>query len=228
VTVSIVIPHYGRAELTIACLSAVAHHTRDVEVIVVDNGTGDRFTADVRINNPENLGFAVACNQGAAAATGDIIVFLNNDTEVHAGWLEPLVAALTDDVAAVGALLLYPDGRVQHGGVELSERHGLLWAENIHEVGVRRDMPAVTAACMLVDKPKFFAVGGFDTGYWNGADDVDLCLSFRRAGWRVVYEPASVVTHHESKSGPERWSRLRDNVMRLHDKWGLTEVRSGG
>jgi GT2 family glycosyltransferase len=182
----------------------------------VSQGVGQQYV----IRNAVNRGFAVGCNQGAAAAVSDQVVFLNNDTEVHAGWLPPLLEAMTEDVAAVGSLLVYPDGGVQHGGIRLHRDHrGVLVAENIHEEGNRRDVEAVTGACMLVDRARFWAAGGFDTGFINGYEDVDLCLSFRQIGWRIVYQPASIVMHRESASGRERWAYVSDNVARLQVKW---------
>lgn len=216
--VSVVVPHYGSASLTAACLLALATHTQGVEVIVVDNGTGDSFPADIVIHNNRNEGFARACNQGAAAASHDRVVFLNNDCEVRAGWLPPLLNAMHGQVAAVGSQLLYPDGRVQHAGVTVENEPGGLVARN-RRVGAAGPVAAVTGACMLVDKARYWAAGGMDEGYWNGYEDVDLCLTLRDMGWQVIYEPASVVMHRESQSGPERWSRVRENVDRLQRKW---------
>lgn len=222
-SVSIVIPHYGPSELTVACLASLREHTpRDVEVIVVNNGTGDLFPADVRLANPENRGFAIACNQGARAASHDRVVFLNNDTEVRAGWLPPLVAALDGDplAAVVGSLLVYPDGRIQHAGVELFYAGGgILTARNIQGPQPRGEVDAVTGACMAVERAHFLAIGGFDEGYWNGYEDVDLCLALREEGWRVLFEPDSVVMHRESASGPARWLRVTENIARLQVKW---------
>lgn len=223
--VSVVIPHYGKADLTAACVLSVATHWPGVEVVVVDNGTGERFPCDILIGNEQNEGFAVACNQGAAAATHNRVLFLNNDTVVHPGSLPPLLDALAGDVAAVGAHLVYPDGTTQHAGISISRTDtGILHAEN-RRAGQAGPVDGVTAACMLVDREKFWEAGGFDEGYWNGYEDVDLCLTFRKHGWKVLYEPAAVVTHLESQSGPERWARVRDNIARLQAKW--TEVPCG-
>ena len=76
----------------------------------------------------------------------------------------------------------------------------------------------------MVRAAAFAAVNGFDEGYWNGYEDVDLCLRLQSHGL-LVFEPASVLTHHESKSGPQRFSKVRENVRRLHDRWlGRVEV----
>lgn len=226
--VSVVIPHYGDRALTDACLAALDKNTdEEVELVLVDNGTGETFDVDIEIHNPRNQGFAVACNQGAKAATGDVVVFLNNDTVPHPGWLTPLVSALQDEtVGAAGSLLRYPDYRVQHAGVRLAWEAGTLTAYNILEDGARRNVEAVTGACMAVDRSKFLSIGGFDEQYWNGYEDVDLCLTMRHMGWNVVYQPGSVVTHHESASGPERWTRARENVRRLQIKWATYEPQT--
>src|SRR5437773_2532546 len=78
---------------------------------------------------------------------------------------------------------------------------------------------AVTAAAMLVRPEAFAEAGGFDEGYWNGNEDIDLCLTMAAAGWATVYQPASRIVHHESVSGPERWSRCTDNMDRFRRRW---------
>jgi GT2 family glycosyltransferase/Tfp pilus assembly protein PilF len=183
------------------------------------------------IANSENLGFAKACNQGAAAARGRYVLFLNNDTEVKAGWLEPLIALAEADagIAALGSKLLFPDGTLQHAGVAIGEvvgRDPLLAVHTYYkapadlpEANQRRVYQALTAACLMVRKSAFEAVGGFDEGFWNGYEDVDLCFRFQEQGWHMVYEPASVVIHHESQSGPARFQKVRENIRRLHQKW---------
>jgi GT2 family glycosyltransferase len=211
----------------------------------VDNGSTDgtrewlaTCPSRVRtIRNPENLGFASACNLGARAARAPYVLFLNNDTVAHDGWWQPLVDLLDHDprVVAVASKLLFPDGTLQHAGVMLVEDHQLpdaLVARHIHhgapgdltDASVRRCFQALTAACLMVRAAAFAAVNGFDEGYWNGYEDVDLCLRLQSHGL-LVLEPASTLTHHESKSGPQRFSKVRENVRRLHDRWlGRVEV----
>jgi O-antigen biosynthesis protein len=220
-TISVVIPHYGRHELIQGCLAALWKHTAlEVEVVVVDNGTGHDIDADIVIRNQENLGFAKASNQGAAAAGGDMLVFLNNDCEVRDGWLEPLVARIDAGAGIVGSLLLYPDGQVQHAGVRLYRNdRGELTAENRRQHYAAISVEAVTGACMAIRRDVFFDLGGFDEGFRNGYEDISLCLTARQAGLSVIYEPASVVTHHESASGPERWAHVRANIARLQELW---------
>lgn len=239
---SIIIPCFDKVELTIQCLVSLAACTPPdrYEVVLVDNGSSDA-TPDmcaelegdvVIIRNAENLGFSRACNQGAAAASGRHLLFLNNDTEALPGWFEPLVHVLDTepDVAAVGCKLLYPDRTIQHAGVAFAETvdgPGLvafhLFAKCPAETpgaNQRRDLRAVTAACVLMRRTAFEAANGFDEGYWNGYEDVDLCLQLIDAGWRIVYEPRSELIHHESQSGPERFSRIDENTERLIERWG--------
>ncbi len=153
-----------------------------------------------------NTGFAGACNTGArAAGTCDYLVFLNNDTIPLAGWLDALVAEAEgdDQVAAVGAKLLFPNGQVQHAGIVIHQ-NGLPYHVYAgfpgHHPAVNRpcDVVAVTAACLLARRRDFDALGGFDTGFHNAYEDVDLCLRLRERGRRVRYCPGSVVLHLES------------------------------
>ena len=237
---SIIIPLFNRVDLTVACLRALAANTGDVdhEIVLVDNASSDEtpellagLGGDVKVvRNEENLGFATACNQGARTASSERLVFLNNDTEPWPGWLPPLLGALQDDdVVAAGSLLLFPDGTVQHAGVVMVENDGeppLLAMHHPYQVDPShplaqraRDVAVVTGASFAVDRQAFFSVGGFDEGSWNGFEDVDLCLQLADAGGRIRSEPASVVTHHESASGPERFRRTDQNTARLIERW---------
>lgn len=221
-SVSIVIPLFNRYDLTTACLRSLEY--LDAEIVTVDNASTDATrTLDVTIRNNSNMGFAHACNQGARAATGDVLVFLNNDTEVTAGWLFPLCEQLTDPtVGIVGAKLVYADGSIQHAGVgvDFNQPFGLeAWNRKDNWTDNARDVDAVTGACLAIRADTFAVLGGFDEGYTNGYEDVDLSLSCLGAGLRVVYEPASVVVHHESQSGPERFAHAGANIRRLRHKW---------
>jgi GT2 family glycosyltransferase/2-polyprenyl-3-methyl-5-hydroxy-6-metoxy-1,4-benzoquinol methylase/tetratricopeptide (TPR) repeat protein len=234
---SIIIPVWNKVELTKQCLIQVAEVTRDVhyEVIIVDNASTDETSAflaslsgDVQvITNEQNLGFSKACNQGAKVARARYLVFLNNDTIPQEGWLQALVeeAQAYPDVAVVGSKLLYPDGTVQHAGVAFARANSLPYhiyrgaPANATVVNQRRELQVVTAACMLVRREAFEAVGGFDEGYRNGFEDVDLCLKVRERGGRVVYQPKSVLYHLESQT-PGRKAHDAENARRLLDRWG--------
>ncbi len=235
---SIIIPVFNKVGYTAECLTTIAEHTDPAlyEVVLVDNGSTDatgellaQLDGDVQVvTNDTNLGFARGCNQGAATARGRHLVFCNNDIEARDGWLEPLLAVLDDepDVAVVGARLLFADGTVQHGGVRTVLRaDGSLFATH-YPYGVppvpedRRDLDAVTGALMAVRRAFFESVGGFFTGYWNGMEDIDLCLTARSRGLRVVYEPRSTLVHHESKSGSERFAASDENEALFERRWG--------
>ena len=241
-SVSIVIPLFNNVEYTRRCLAAVAAHTPEglYELVLVDNGSSDAtdsllatLPASVKvIRNETNQGFAKACNQGARATTGDYLLFLNNDTEPCAGWLEALLQSAGDDpqLAAVGSKLLFADGTIQHAGVVIADdratpdpllaRHVYYGFPSDHPAAnLSREYQALTAACLLVRSDAFWAVQGFDQGYWNGYEDVDLCFKLRQTGRKLLYQPASVVVHHESKSGSERFSKAAQNIQRLHLKW---------
>lgn len=236
--VSIIIPVFNNLKYTIQCLEAVAANTgyEPYEVVIVDNGSTDgtkeylaSLEGDVKVfTNDSNLGFAIACNQGAKAAEGDYLVFLNNDTFPLAGWLENLVKVVNErpDAAIVGSKLLYPDNTIQHAGVTFDIRGSKLFLAHIYRcfdkdhpaVNHMREFNAVTAACMLVRKEVFFDLGMFDEGYTNGYEDVDLCLKARERGSKIIYNPESVLYHHESVS-EGRFSFDKKNTLHFLERW---------
>ncbi len=234
---SIVIPVCNKMELTVQCLTTLARLTEQLryEVIVVDNGSSDgtseflkQLEGDVRIiANSENLGFAKACNQGARAAQGRFLIFLNNDTIPLSNWMTALVAEVTShpEVGIVGSKLLYEDDTIQHAGVVFS-REGLMpyhLYRRLHRdhpaVNQRRTFQCVTAACMLIRREIFETEGGFDEGFQNGFEDVDLCLKVIAKGWQIVYQPSSVLYHLESQT-PGRKTHEQANALRLLRRWG--------
>ena len=237
VDVSIIVPVYGRVDLTRQCVDALLAHTaaEGVEVVVVDDASPDGTDAYLAslgdrirvIRNRTNRGFAYSCNRGADAARGQRVVFLNNDTIPGAGWLAPLLRELdaATDVAIVGAKLLYPSGEVQHAGIafgrpESVPYHMYRGAEADHPaVSRRRELRAITGACMLVRKGVFEAAGGFDEAYRNGFEDVDLCLRVREAGGRVIYQPESELVHLEEQT-PGRKDHDTENLRRFLESWG--------
>jgi len=243
--VSIVMPVFNKLELTqvcIASLHAVAVH-QTFEIIVVDNGSSDGTAEWLveqelhgllrRINNPENLGFAQGCNLGAAASEGRYILFLNNDMEVLPGWLEPMVTCLDQDpqVGITGACLIFGDQKIQHGGVAmLDDRFDgesiiggthISYMQPLDAQGARRNQvnQAVTGACLMIRPEIFREIGGFDETYWNGNEDVDMCLKAGELGWKVVYMGDSLIFHYESQSGPERWTQTKANEAYFNKVW---------
>ena len=233
---SIIIPVWNRLELTRDCLTALSQikDQPEYEVIIVDNSSTDgtkEFLAELKgdvqiIRNEKNEGFAKACNQGARAARGQYLVFLNNDTIPQSGWLSSLVSEVDaqPEVGVVGSKLLYPDGTVQHAGVVRDLEHRLPYhiyksfAGDHPAVNQRREFQIVTAACLLIRRSLFEEVGGFDEGYVNGFEDADLCLKVRERGYAVVYQPRSVVLHLESQTAGRK---VHDdtNAIRFLDRW---------
>jgi GT2 family glycosyltransferase len=236
VSVSIVIPVHNRAPLTKQCLDAILAQPPGVEreLIVVDDASTDA-TADLlaaygdevrAIRRAENGGFAAACNDGAAAAGTDQIVFLNNDTIPRAGWLDALVRHLEEHprAAVVGAKLLFPDGTVQHAGVVVGQdrhpRHLYAGFPGDHPaVNRSRRCQIVTAACALVRREAFEQAGGFDTAFRNSLEDADLCLRLGELGWEVRYCHESVLEHLESVSRGKRSEETERNRRLFHERW---------
>lgn len=234
--VSIIIPAWNKWDYTFRCLVSLLEHTREVsyETIVVDNASTDETAAALPLlpglrfhRNASNLGFAKACNQGAALARAPLLLFLNNDTEALRGWLPPMLRAIQSapDVAMVGSKLLFPDGTLQHAGVAVGYAMPLpitpyhLHARRPPEASTQQlDLAAVTAACMLVKADVFHALGGFDEAYVNGYEDMDLCFKVREAGHRILYTPESVLVHHESVS-EGRFLQAARNEDLLNRRW---------
>src|SRR5215218_4719680 len=189
---SVVIPVYNQAALTRQCLEALVASppvVAELEIVVVDDASSDstsRVLADYEgrvrvVRNERNLGFAGACNNGAANASGEWLAFLNNDTVPQPGWLDALLryASGHAGIGVVGAKLLFPNGRIQHAGVVFAKNK----APHHIYAGFRADHPAVdksrafqvvTAACALIRRELFEDAGAFDTAFVNGYEDVDL------------------------------------------------------
>jgi len=231
---SIVIPVHNNAALTRLCLDAVlAELPGNCEVIVVDDASSDSTPELLddyrdsirRLHLSSNVGYARACNEGAALAGGESLVFLNNDTEPRPGWLDALErhARAHPAAAVVGAKLLYPTGAVQHAGVVIGQDgypHNLYAGMPADHPAVSRSrrLQAVTGACMLVRRDAFERLGGFDTGFLNSLEDVDLCLRLGEGGGEVRYCHEAVVIHLESASRG-RQDRFEASVALYRERW---------
>lgn len=244
---TIVIPVHGHEGMTEACVSSVLSsigREERVEIVVVDDCSPQPLSLpairDSRLRvlrTPTNLKFSAACNFGAEHSTGRYLVFLNNDTKPRTGWLSTLIAVAEADssIAVVGARLLYRDGTVQHAGVAFSQsdgvpRHVYRGFSGEHPAVVRdRDFQAVTAACILIRAEVFTAMSGFDRGYTNGYEDIDLCMRVREAGHRVRYCGSAVVEHFESVSRRTEVEGLDpaadENLIRFMSRWAATARR---
>jgi GT2 family glycosyltransferase len=212
---SIIVPVFNRAWLTRQCIDVLLSDPpveTDREIIVVDDASSDTtsqilasYGDQIRVIAHEaNTGFATACNDGAAAAAGEYLVFLNNDTLPFKGWLDALVryADRHPKAAVVGSKLLFPDDTIQHAGVAITEDRG---PRHIY-AGFPADHPAVnksrrfqivTAACALFRRGPFEDAGGFDDSFVNGFEDVDLCLRLGELGHEVHYCHEAALYHLE-------------------------------
>ncbi|MFL6589858.1 MAG: glycosyltransferase family 2 protein, partial [Chthoniobacterales bacterium] len=236
--VSIIIPSRDAPDILGRCLKSIFEKTSypDFEVLVVDNDTTDERALKLmetypvrRIPFPGRFNFSRANNQGAAAATGELLVFLNNDTAVISqDWLQNLAYyAGQSDVGAAGALLTYEDRSVQHGGVALGMRgtadHVMRsfpmdvdgYAGNL---ACAREVSVVTAACLMIRASVFKEIGEFNSHFFTAYQDVDLCLRLRARGLRVIWTPRAVLFHHEFVSRPQSYYDMVDRMLLL-DQW---------
>jgi GT2 family glycosyltransferase len=237
---SVIVPVHGNAALTRRCLEALlADLPADCEALVVDDASTDStpellcgYGERIRVVSlAENEGFGGACNAGAAAARGAALVFLNNDTEPRPGWLGALLSYADRHPAAevVGAKLVFPTGVIQHAGVVIGQDgypHNLYAGlpQDRPEVERSRRLQAVTGACMLVRREAFEALDGFDRGYLNSLEDVDLCLRVGARGGEVHYCHEAVVVHLESASRG-RGERFEQSVALYRERWRDTARR---
>lgn len=215
--VSIVIPAYGNIRHTLACLRSIHDNMPAVaiEVIVAEDASRDPDILRLRaidglrlIVNETNLGFVRSCNAAAKQTLGQYLHFLNNDTEVTAGWLDRMLDLFRSerDCGMVGSMLVFPDGSLQEAG-------GIVWRNGASDNFGRQASPERSAfnyvkeadycsgASLLIQATLFQALGGFDEryvpAYW---EDTDLAFRVRAAGKRVLYQPRSLVIHHEGVS----------------------------
>ncbi|MGE5458632.1 MAG: glycosyltransferase, partial [Methanococcaceae archaeon] len=214
--VSIIIPVFNKWEYTHRCLKTLLNLPQQIsyEIIVIDNASTDETYENLRklknavrvIENKENTGFTIASNQGAAAAKGKYLLFLNNDTEPLGDWLRELVELAESDIkiGAVGAKLIFPNGELQEaGGVIFSNGGAISFGRNEEPYkNVFNQIVEVdycTGACLLVRTDLFRQFGGFDERYAPAySEDSDLCFTLRKNGYKVLYNPNSVVIHYES------------------------------
>jgi len=225
-SLSVVIPTHDTRELTLRCVASLAAAGMpdlqvDLQVVVVDDGGTDGTAEALETAGPHleilrlspAAGFTRAANQGLARARGDVLLLLNSDTEVEAGAFGPLLAAFARNprLGAAGAVLHYPDGSPQWSG---GRAPGLLWLfalasglpallarlprwRRVKPVGA---LPGavdwVTGAALALRRSAWEAVGPMDEGFRFYAQDLDLCLRLREAGWAVELVPEFRVLHH--------------------------------
>lgn len=213
--VSIIIPTRDRVDMLRQCIQSINRRStyRNYEIIVVDNESRQPETLEYLasldgrvISYPHPFDFADIINTAAREADGEFLLILNNDTEVISpDWIEAMLEqAQRPEVGAVGARLLYPDGRVQHEGIIMGLGTGS--ALNVDHGGYFglgeciKNCTAVTGACMMVRASRFQELGGFEGRLRVAFNDVDFCLRAREKGYRIVYTPFAALYHHESAS----------------------------
>lgn len=239
--VSVILVVWNRADLTLACLTALAQQN-DVptEIVVVDNASTDETSAllsrigGIRVvSNAENLGFTLSANIGAHAARGEFLLFLNNDAEVTPGSIAQLVATARGPraIGAVGGKLVFPDGRLQEAGA-------IIWADGAcdaygrgddptaPEYNFERDVDFCSAALLLTPRARFESIGGFDERYQPAYyEDADYCVRLWARGYPVVYQPKAVAIHHEFGSAVSSDASIdlqrarRPLFVSLHGQW---------
>lgn len=252
---SIVIPTRDRVELLERCVESIRARTDypSFEIIVVDNGSEEERTLaffrqaerekTIRVlSDAGPFNYSRLNNRAAAEARGDLLVFLNNDTEIdEPGWLTEMIShALQPEAGAVGARLWYPDGTLQHGGVVLGlggvAGHAFPHIPRGHPGYFNRAMlqqhcSAVTGACMVVRKTVFEELGGFDeVNLGVTFNDIDFCLRLAERGYRVVWTPYANLIHHESASRghqrtPEEQAQFLREAAYMQKVWAARLLR---
>jgi N-acetylglucosaminyl-diphospho-decaprenol L-rhamnosyltransferase len=245
---SVVIVNYASWPLTVRCVrSFYRTNYEDFEVVVVDNDRSEPPTlpSPVRlIRNPKNVGFAKACNQGIAASKGDLLVLINPDTVVSAGFFDRMGEFFESDysVGVAGPRVLDPGGGLQLSArKELSMVSGLLGRTSFltglfpKSSLVKSQFPSVTestyptavdwvsGACMVIRRETLNEVGPLDDRFFMYFEDADLCRRAREAGWSVYYLPEVVVVHRaggSSRSQPRAIWRLHKSAFLYHRKHG--------
>ncbi len=247
--VSIIIPTRDRVGLLRTCVQSILEKTEypNYEIIVIDNESVETETREYFDSLGQNervkvyslagsFNYSHLNNRGVELARGPLVVLLNNDIEVIDGsWLGEMVGqAFRPKVGAVGALLRYPDGTIQHGGVILGaggiagHAHSGVRSEDgyFSRPHLTQNFSAVTAACMLIKRSAYLKIGGFDEVNLPVAfNDVDFCLRMRQAGFDIVWTPHAELYHHESASrGFEdtlaKQTRFLAETEYMRSKWG--------
>ena len=247
--VSVIILNKDHREDLEKCVTSIVEKTTydHYEILIIENNSQEeetfqcyeelknRYDAVRVLTWTGSFNYAAINNYGAEYARGEYLILLNNDIEVIApGWMEEMLGCCQrSDVGIVGAKLFYPDDTIQHAGVVigmggiaghiLCKADGKEYGYNARLVTMQ-DISAVTAACLMISRKDFQAVGGFDEKYTVAFNDIDLCLKARKAGLLVVFNPYVTLYHYESKSRgledtPQKLERFRREVEYFQSKW---------
>lgn len=239
--VTIIIPVYNQFIYTYNCLKAILENSGDVpyEIIIADDASDDLTTRllDITENisilrNDKNQMFLKNCNNAAKYANGKYILFLNNDTQVQKDWLAPLIGLIesNDLIGMVGSKLIYPDGTLQEaGGIVWGDGHAWNYGNgqnaNEPQFNYVKEVDYISGASIMIRASLWKEIGGFDERFAPAYyEDTDLAFEVRKRGFRLMYQPLSVVVHFEGKSngtdidvGIKRYQV--ENAEKFIDKW---------
>jgi O-antigen biosynthesis protein len=245
---SIVVPTRDRVELLRRCVEGLRERTvyPNWEAVIVDNGSADaealQFLAALAgdrrfkvLRDADEFNYSSLCNEGVRAASGEIIVLLNNDVDpINPGWLTELVGhARRPEIGLVGAMLYYPNGTIQHAGVVLglngvADRPYIGYPRGFRGVdnrlGAVHTVSAMITACSAVRRRVYDAVGGMDEALGIACNDLDLCLRVAELGYRNILTPHAELFHHESASrgyhhATVASAREAADEVRFREKW---------
>lgn len=247
--ISVIIPNKDHTDDLELCLFSMTRKStyRNYEILIVENNSEkeetfeyyrklpDRYPKARVLTWEKEFNYSAINNFAAKEAKGEYLLFLNNDVEILTpDWMEEMLQnCQQENVAAVGAKLYYPDDTIQHAGVVLGlggiAGHIMCRASKEDPGYFGRmisvqEISAVTAACMMVKKSDFDAVGGLDETFQVAFNDIDLCMKFRAAGKKIIFTPYAELYHYESKSRgledtPEKQFRFDREVKRFQEKW---------
>lgn len=247
--ISVIIPNKDHTDDLELCLFSMTRKStyRNYEILIVENNSEkeetfeyyrklpDRYPKARVLTWEKEFNYSAINNFAAKGAKGEYLLFLNNDVEILTpDWMEEMLQnCQQENVAAVGAKLYYPDDTIQHAGVVLGlggiAGHIMCRASKEDPGYFGRmisvqEISAVTAACMMVKKSDFDAVGGLDETFQVAFNDIDLCMKFRAAGKKIIFTPYAELYHYESKSRgledtPEKQFRFDKEVKRFQEKW---------
>lgn len=239
--VSVIIPVYNEFDYTYNCLKAILKNTGNIayEILIADDCSVDvtkdieKIAKNVRlITTKENVRFLRNCNHAAQYAKGKYILFLNNDTQVQANWLEPLVDLIEQDekIGMVGSKLVYPDGYLQEaGGIVWNDasawNYGNRKSPEDPEYNYVKEADYISGAAVMIRKTLWEEIGGFDERFAPAYyEDTDLAFEVRRRGYKVLYQPLSVVVHFEGisngtdvETGLKQYQQV--NYQKFFEKW---------